>query len=183
MRELIRRCDEGQVFVPLGVMKLIGRGVLISSRGREESEDAAAEFFGLEAQCGSVEGARHDPQFLAASRGGVNHLRMAARQCDVLFIANKENGECAGSDCFYGRYFGDGKAGEFFVAIEQRPSSRSKESFSEPGIFSETGVIVSRFAKIGEGGFGDDSFDTRISSCGLQHDSRAHGFAKGEDVE
>jgi len=65
----------------------------------------------------------------------------------------------------------------------QRPGAGSEESLAEPGEFSQTGVIVSPFAEIGERGFGDDSFDAGISGRGLQGDAGAHGFAKGEKVK
>jgi alkanesulfonate monooxygenase SsuD/methylene tetrahydromethanopterin reductase-like flavin-dependent oxidoreductase (luciferase family) len=47
-----------------------------------------------------VEGARDDPKLFGAAGGGVNHFRMAARQGDILFIANEENGKRAGGDAF-----------------------------------------------------------------------------------
>src|SRR5712664_2347714 len=67
---------------------------------REEREDAAAEFFGLKTVGGGVEGARNDPKLPGAAGGGVDHFRMAARQGDILFIANEENGKRAGGDTF-----------------------------------------------------------------------------------
>src|SRR5260370_25561195 len=67
---------------------------------REEREDAAAEFFGLKTVGGGVEGARDDPKLFGAAGGGVDHLRVAARQGDILFIANEENGKRAGGDAF-----------------------------------------------------------------------------------
>jgi alkanesulfonate monooxygenase SsuD/methylene tetrahydromethanopterin reductase-like flavin-dependent oxidoreductase (luciferase family) len=47
-----------------------------------------------------VEGARNDPKLFGAAGGGVDHFRMAARQGDILFIANEENGKRAGGDTF-----------------------------------------------------------------------------------
>ena len=157
----------------------IGRGGV----RREEREHAAAEFFRFKAVGGGVEGARHDPKLFGAVGGGVDHLRMAAGQGHVHFIANQEDGKRARGDGLYRRDFRGRKTGEFFGAIQQRPGAGSEESLAEPGEFSQTGVIVSPFAEIGERGFGDDSFDTRVSGCGLQRDAGAHGFAKGEDMK
>ncbi len=109
--------------------------------------------------------------------------RMAAGKRDIFFITNQENGKSAGGHGFYGRNFGDGKASEFFIAIEQRPSAGSEKSFAEPGILSQTGVVVGGFANAGEGSFGDDGFDARIGGRGLQGDSCAHGFTEGEEME
>jgi len=67
--------------------------------------------------------------------------------------------------------------------MHQRPGAGSEESLAEQGEFSQTGVIVGPFVEIGERGFGNDSFDARISGRGLQRDASAHGFAKGEDVK
>jgi alkanesulfonate monooxygenase SsuD/methylene tetrahydromethanopterin reductase-like flavin-dependent oxidoreductase (luciferase family) len=47
-----------------------------------------------------VECARNDPKLFGAAGGGVDHLRVAARQGDILFIANEENGKRAGGDAF-----------------------------------------------------------------------------------
>ena len=151
--------------------------------GREKREDAAAEFFGLEAQGGGVEGARDDPELFGAARGGVDHFRMAAGKRLIHFIANEENGKRAGGDGFYRGNFRDRKTGEFFIAIQQRPGAGSEESLAEPGVFSQAGVIVRRFAEIGEGGFGNDGFDAGIGGRGLQRDAGAHGFAEGEDMK
>src|SRR5690348_12926875 len=123
---------------------------------REEGEDAAAEFLGLKAVGGGVEGAGNDPELFGAASGGVNHFRMAAGKRDIFFIANEENGKSAGGHGFYRRDFRNGKASEFFVAIEQRPGAGSEKSFAEPGIFSQTGIVVGSFAEIGEGSFSDD---------------------------
>ena len=129
-----------------------------------------------------MESAGDDPELFGAASGGVNHFRMAAGKRDIFFIANEENGKSAGSDSFHRRDFRDGKTSELFVAIEQRPGAWSEKSFAEPGIFSQTGIVVGSFAEIGEGSFGDDGFDARISGGGLQDDARAHGFAEGENV-
>jgi hypothetical protein len=148
----------------------------------EEREDAAAKFFGGEAVSGGVEGARDDPELFGAAGGGVNHFRMATGKRDIFFVANQEHGKGARVDTFDRGNFGDGKAGEFFVAIEQRPGAGSEESFAEPGIFSQSGIIVGRLAQIREGRFGDDGFDARIDGRGLQHDSRAHGFSECKNM-
>ena len=68
---------------------------------REESEDAAAKFFGFKAVGGGVERARHDPKLFRAARGGVDHLRMAAGQGHIHFIANQEDGKRTRGDGFY----------------------------------------------------------------------------------
>ena len=104
----------------------IGRGGV----RREEREDAAAEFFGCKTVGGGVEGARNDPKLPGAAGGGVNHFRMAAGQGHIHLIANEEDGKSSGGDGFYRRDFRDGKTGEFFVAIEQRPRAGSEKSFA-----------------------------------------------------
>jgi len=68
---------------------------------REEREHAAAEFFGLKAVGGGVERARHDPELFGAARGGADHLRMAAGQGHIHFIANQEDWKRARGDGFY----------------------------------------------------------------------------------
>jgi hypothetical protein len=148
----------------------------------EERKDAAAEFLGFKTVAGGVEGAANDPELLGAAGGGVNHFGVAAGKRDVFFITNQENGKSAGHDGFHWRDFRERKTSQSFSTIEKRPTKRSEERFSEPGIFSQAGVIVGRFTHIGERGFGDDGFDARVGSRGLQDDSRAHGFAKGENV-
>jgi len=75
----------------------IGRG----GAGREEREDAAAEFFGFKAVSRGVKRARHDPKLSGAAGGGVDHLRMAAGQGHIHFIANQEDGKRARGDGFY----------------------------------------------------------------------------------
>jgi len=47
---------------------------------------------------------------------------------------------------------------------------------------AKSGIVVGGFAEIGEGRFGDDRFDARIGSGGLQGDAPAHGFPEGEDM-
>jgi hypothetical protein len=150
---------------------------------REEREDAAAEFYGFKAIGGGVERARHDPKLLGAARGSVDHLRMAAGQGHIHFIANQKDGKRARGDGFYRRDFRGRKTSEFFGAMHQRPSAGSEESLAEPGEFSQTGVIVSPFEEIGERGFGDHGFNARVGGRGLQCDASAHGFAKGEEVK
>jgi alkanesulfonate monooxygenase SsuD/methylene tetrahydromethanopterin reductase-like flavin-dependent oxidoreductase (luciferase family) len=68
--------------------------------GREEREDTAAEFFGFKTVGGGVEGARNDPKLFGAAGGGVDHLRVAAGQGDILLVANEEDGKRAGGDAF-----------------------------------------------------------------------------------
>jgi hypothetical protein len=130
-----------------------------------------------------VERAGDDPKLFGAAGGGVNHFRMAAGKSVVFFIADQKNRKRAGGHGFDRGDFRHRKAGELFVAIEQRPGAGSEQSFAEPGIFSEAGVIIGSFAEIGEGRFGDDGFNARIEGRGLQHDSRAHGFAERKQVE
>src|SRR2546430_12638160 len=69
---------------------------------------------------------------------------------------------------FHRRNFRDGKTREFFSAIEQRPAKRREESFAEPGIFSQAGIIVRRFAHIGERGLSKDRKSTRLNSSHSQ---------------
>ncbi len=150
---------------------------------REEGEDAAAKFLGFKTVSGGVESAGDNPELFVAAGGGVNHFRMAAGKRDIFFITNQENRKSARGDSFDRRDFRNGKAGELFVAIEQRPGAGNEKSFTEPGIFSETGVVVGGFAHVGEGSFRDHGFDARIGGRGLQHDSCAHGFAESEEME
>ena len=158
------------------------RGGGISSAACKEREDAAAEFLRFKTVGGGVESARDDPELFGAARSGVNHFGMAAGKRDVFFIANEEHGKWACCPSFHRRNFRDGKAGKFFSAIQQCPAKRRKQSLAEQRIFSEAGVIVRGFTHVGEGCFGDDGFDARIGGRGLQDDSRAHGFAEGEDM-
>jgi hypothetical protein len=129
-----------------------------------------------------VKGAWNFPELLGAAGGGVNHFRMAARKRHIFFITNQENRKGARRDGFHRRNFRNRKAAEFFSTIEQRPSERGEERLAEPGILAKSGIVVGGFAEIGEGGFGDDRFDARIGSGGLQRDTPAHGFAQGENV-
>src|SRR5216684_4330799 len=142
----------------------------------EEGEDAAAKFHRLKAEGRGVKRAGDDPELPGAAGGGVNHFRMAAGQGDILFITNQENGKRAGGDGLLRRDFRDWKARQLFVAVKQRPGEWREKSFAQPGRFSQTGVVVSSFAKVGEGSLRGDGFDARVGGRGLQHDSRAHGF-------
>jgi len=143
---------------------------------REETEDAATEFLGIEAVGSGVEGAGDDPELFGAAGGGVNHFRMAAGKRDILFITDEKNGKGASGNGFLRRDFRDGKAGKFFVAVEECPTERREKSLAEPGIFSQARIIVRGFAEIGERSFGNDGFDARIGGRGLQGDSSAHRF-------
>jgi len=107
---------------------------------------------------------------------------MTAGERFIFFVANEKNGKRAGGDGFLRRNFRYGKTGEFFVSIQQGPSSGREKSFAEPRRFPQTGVVVGCFTEIGEGGFGDNGFDAGIGGRGLQHDAGAHGFAEGKDV-
>src|SRR5260370_11111207 len=84
--------------------------------GREEREDTAAEFFGIKTVSGGVEGARNDPKLFGAAGGGVDHLRVAARQGDILFIANEEKGESAGRRAVFRGKFREPESREVVVA-------------------------------------------------------------------
>jgi hypothetical protein len=156
-----------------GCFELVPRGRVLG----EEGEDAAAEFFGEEAVGGGVIRAGNDPKLFRAPSGGVNHFRMAAGKRDILFVTDQKNRKRARGDGLLRGNFRDRETREFFVAVEQRPSEGREKSFAEPGIFSQAGVVVSSFAKIGERSFRYDSFDARIGRRGLQRDARAHGFA------
>src|SRR5882762_3283161 len=103
-----------------------------------------------------------DPELFRTASGGVNHFRMTTGQGDIFLVADKEHGKRADGDRFLRRNFRNGKSREFFVAIEQRPRPGSEESFAEPRIFSQTGVIVGSFAQIGEGSFGNDGLNARV---------------------
>src|SRR5260370_38865644 len=105
---------------------------------------------------------------------------MAAGERFIFFVANEQDGKSAGGDGFYRRDLGHRKTRKFFVAIKQRPGAGSEKSLAEPGIFSQTGVVVSRFAEIGERRFGDDGFDAAISGRRLPHHAGAHGFSGSE---
>ena len=120
--------------------------------------------------------------FGAAGRG-VNHFGVAAGKRLILLITNEKDRKRARGNGFDRGDFRDGKTGEFFSTIEQGPTEGRENRFTEPGIFSESGVVVGSFAKIGERGFGDDGFDAGIGRGGLQSDARAHGFAEHKDVE
>jgi len=154
----------------------------ICGSGGEEREDAAAKFLGFKTVGGRVIRAGNDPKLFGAAGGGVNHFRMAAGKRDIFFIANEENGKSTRGDSFYRRDFRNGETSEFFVAVKKRPGAGNEKSFTEPGIFSETGVVVGGFAHVGEGSFRDHGFDARIGGRRLQHDASAHGFAEGENV-
>jgi hypothetical protein len=130
-----------------------------------------------------VESAGNFPEFLRAFCGGVNHFSMAAGKRDVFFIADKQNWKWARSDGFHGRNVVGWKSGKFFSAVQKRPRAGSHQGFSEQRICAQACVIVGRFAKIGERGFGDYRFDARIGSGGLQNDSRAHGFPESEEMK
>jgi hypothetical protein len=122
------------------------------------------------------------PKLFGAAGGGVNHLRVAAGQRFILFIANQENRKRARGDRFHRGNLRKWNAGEFFSAVEQRPGAGSEKRFAEQWGFAQAGVVVSGFAQIGEGRFGDHRFDTRIGARRLQGDARAHGFAEREDM-
>ncbi len=145
-------------------------------------QDAALEFGGLEAEGGGVEGAGDFPNLFGAARGGVDAFGVAARKRFVFFVADEKDREGARCDGLHRRNFSDGKAGEFFAAIEKRPAERSEKSFAKNRRSAQSGVIVGGFSQRGERGFRNDGFDARIGSGGLQRDAGAHGFAEGEDV-
>ena len=92
--------------------------------GGKEGEDATAEFFGLVAESGSVKSAGDDPQLFGATSGGVNHFGVTAGKGFVLFVADEENRKGARGNRLHGGDIRDGKTGEFFSAIEQRPTER-----------------------------------------------------------
>src|SRR4029077_2214565 len=147
---------------------------------RKEGEDATAEFFREESVSGGVKRSGDDPKLLWPARGGVNHFRMTAGQGDILFVADQKNRKRAGGDGLLRRDFRDGKARKLFVAVEERPGEGSEKSFAKPGRFSQTGVVVGSFAKIGEGSFCNNGLDARIGGRGLQHDAPAPGVAEGK---
>src|SRR5260370_1427218 len=129
-----------------------------------------------------MESAGDDPELFGAASGGVNHFRMAAGKRDIFFIANEENGKSTRGDSFYRRDFRNGETSEFFVAVKKRPGAGNEKSFTEPGIFSETGVVVGGFAHVGEGSFLDHGFDARIGVPKLQLDTSPPGFPKHKNT-
>lgn len=99
----------------------------------EKIQDAALEFGGLEAESGGVECAGDFPELFRAAGGGIDAFGVAAGEGFVFFVADEEDGESARGDGFFGRNFGDGKAGEFFAAIEKHPAERCEERFAKDG--------------------------------------------------
>ena len=97
----------------------------------EEFQDAALELDGLEAESGGVECAGDFPELLLAAGGGIDAFGVAAGEGFVFFVADEEDGESARGDGSFGRDFGDGKAGEFFAAIKQRPAKGRENRFAE----------------------------------------------------
>ena len=92
---------------------------------------------------------------------------MPARQGFILFITDQEKRKSARPHRLHRRNFRQREAGEFFSAIQQRPRERTQQRLPEPGRFAQPSIVVSRFAKIGERGFGDYGFDAWIRRGGL----------------
>jgi hypothetical protein len=161
---------------------LLGVGILTRSDRREEGEDAAAKFHGLKTEGRGVKRAGDDPELFGAAGGGVDPFRVAAGEGDVFFVTDEKDGEGSRGHGFFRRDFGGMESRERFAAIEKRPTEGREERFSEERRPAQPGVIVGRFAKAGEGRFGDNRFDARIGCGGLQGDPCAHGFAQNEDM-
>lgn len=122
------------------------------------------------------------PDFFRATRGGVNAFGVAAGKSAIVLVADEQDGERASGNGFFRGDFVSRKSCDFGAAVDERPRAGSEKGFAQPGISAEAGVVVGGFGKAGESSFGDNGFDARIRSGGLQRDARAHGFAEGEDV-
>jgi hypothetical protein len=168
----VKTCAPGRAFSQLQCGGRIG----------EEAQHATREFIGLIAECCGVVGLWNGPQGFWAGCGRINSFSVAARERRIFRVANQKNRKRPGGDGSFRRDVRRGKAGNGLTTRQHDPCSRGKKCFSQQWIFLESGVVVGSFANAGEGRFGNDRFDTRVDSGGLQRDSSAHGFSEGKGM-